>query len=157
MSLPPSFFEHLSDRLELAVYDTNEEIKMKLFDTRRMSKQELTKALDDGDKEAGTTERQTSWDGQILKVDWVPREPIAQETQPMSITGLQSGAFQAKLAEMRQKMADSQNQALAKIDGAVTDGAAKVDAAVEGVKAKVNKEVEDALQEFATVTNGGPV
>lgn len=76
--------------------------------------------------------------------------------ESMSITGLQSGAFEAKLAEMRKKIADGQNQALAKIDGAVTEGNAKIDAAAEGVKAKVTKEIEDALQEFALTTNGGP-
>lgn len=74
----------------------------------------------------------------------------------MSITGLQSGAFQAKLAEMRQKVADSQNKGLAKIDAAVTAGVAEMDAAAEGAAAKANKEIADALQEFGLTTNGGP-
>ncbi len=74
----------------------------------------------------------------------------------MSITGLQSGAFQAKLAEMRQKIADKQAQALAKIDGTVTDGLARLEAAADGATAKAHKEIEDALQEFAEHTNGGP-
>jgi hypothetical protein len=74
----------------------------------------------------------------------------------MSITGLQSGAFQAKLAEMRQKIANSQAQGLAKIDAAVTAGAAELDAAAENAAKKAQNEIADALQEFSLTTNGGP-
>lgn len=88
-------------------------------------------------------------------LDIVESTPVPG-AKPMSITGLQSGAFAGKLADMRQKIADAQNQGLAKIDGAQVAAAAKVDAAIAGVTAKVDKEVEDALQEFATFTNGGP-
>lgn len=79
-----------------------------------------------------------------------------QDKTTMSITGLQSGAFQAKLAEMKQKIAEAQNQGLAKVEAAQSQAAAKVSAAIDGVVAKVDKEVEDALQEFAQFTNGGP-
>ncbi len=82
---------------------------------------------------------------------------IPTENIQMSITGLQSGAFQSKLAEMRQKIAEKQAQALAKIDGTVTDGLARIEAAAAGATAKATKEIEDALQEFAEHTNGGPV
>ncbi len=81
---------------------------------------------------------------------------IPTENIQMSITGLQSGAFQAKLAEMRQKIADKQTQALAKIDGTVSDGLAKLEAAADGAATKAQKEIDDALQEFAEHTNGGP-
>lgn len=74
----------------------------------------------------------------------------------MSVTGIQSGAFESKLADMRKKLADRMTQGLAKIDMAAETGAAKMDAAVEGIVAKVDKEIEDKLQEFATMTNGGP-
>lgn len=76
--------------------------------------------------------------------------------KPMSITGLQSGAFQAKLAEMKKRFADKQNEGLARVDTAVEAGNAKIDQAVAGVEAKMNKEIEDSLQEFAQFTNGGP-
>lgn len=88
--------------------------------------------------------------------------PFDQPDQPkteqksMSITGIQAGAFQAKLAEMRQKIADKQTEALTKIDGAVTSGAAKMNAAVDDVITKADKEVDAALHEFAQFTNGGP-
>lgn len=87
----------------------------------------------------------------------VPASPFVTAEKPtMSITGLQSGAFQAKLAEMRQKIADSQAKGLAKIDAAVTAGAAELDAAADGAAAKANKEIANALQEFGLTTNGGP-
>ena len=75
---------------------------------------------------------------------------------PMSITGIQSGAFQAQLDAMRKKLADRLTKGLSKIDGAAEAGAAKMDAAVDGIVAKVDAEIEDKLQEFATLTNGGP-
>lgn len=74
----------------------------------------------------------------------------------MSVTGIQSGAFQAKLAEMRQKLADKQTEALTKVDNAVSSGAAKMNAAIDDVVSKADKEVDAALHEFAQFTNGGP-
>lgn len=96
----------------------------------------------------GTAETPT----ELPKVDIAPAVQVASS----NITGLQSGAFQAKLVEMRQKIADRQKQALAKIDSAVVTGAAKMDAAAEDVAVKVGKEISAALQEFAQHSNGGP-
>ena len=81
-----------------------------------------------------------------------PAEPAGS-----NITGLQSGAFQDALAQMRQKLADRQKQAVGKILNAVETGAAKMDEAADQAAAKVDKEISAALQEFATHTNGGPV
>jgi hypothetical protein len=81
---------------------------------------------------------------------------VTAEKSTMSVTGIQSGAFEAKLADMRKKLSDRLTQGLSKIDGAAEAGAAKMDAAVDGIVAKVDKEIEDKLQEFATLTNGGP-
>lgn len=75
---------------------------------------------------------------------------------PVSVTGIQSGAFEAKLTDMRKKLADRLTKGLSKIDTAAEAGASKMDAAVDSVVAKVDKEIEDKLQEFATMTNGGP-
>ena len=80
----------------------------------------------------------------------------ATETATSNITGLQSGVFQAKLSELRKRVADAQTQGLAKIDSAVTTGAAKMDAAVADVTNKVDKEISAALQEFAQFSNGAP-
>jgi hypothetical protein len=82
--------------------------------------------------------------------------PPLPETPSMSITGLQQGAIQAKLAEVRQKAQERLNQGLNKIGSAQEQGLAKVDQAVDGVVEKINKEVDDQLQEFAQYTNGGP-
>lgn len=90
-----------------------------------------------------------------------PAEPLAPqitqtETPKMSITGLQAGAFEAKLAQIKKTIADKQSQGLAKIDTTVAAEAAKLEAAVDGVTAKISKEVDDQLAEFAAYTNGGP-
>lgn len=83
-------------------------------------------------------------------------ELTLNEKHFMSVTGIQSGAFQAQLEAMRKKLADRLTKGLTKIDGAAEAGAAKMDAAVDNVVAKVDAEIEDKLQEFATMTNGGP-
>jgi hypothetical protein len=85
-----------------------------------------------------------------------PMQNPFNEPKSMSVTGIQSGAFEAKLAEMRKKLADRMTQGLHKMDVAAESGAAKMDAAVDGVVAKVDKEIEDKLHEFASLTNGGP-
>lgn len=82
--------------------------------------------------------------------------PPTTETSIMSITGIQSGAFEAKLEAMRKKLSDRLNHGLTKIDGAAEAGAAKMDAAVDNIVAKVDAEIDDKLQEFAQMTNGGP-
>lgn len=74
----------------------------------------------------------------------------------MSITGLQSGAFQAKLAEMKQRLLARQSQGLAKVDSIVADGEAKIEAAISSAATKAQGEIDDALHEFAQFTNGGP-
>ncbi len=88
-------------------------------------------------------------------VDITPAKPV--DTGPASnITGLVGGAFQAKLAEMRVKIADRQKVALARIDGAVVSGASRIEAAADDVAQKVDKEISAALQEFSQFSNGGP-
>jgi hypothetical protein len=84
----------------------------------------------------------------------VPANPTPQRAPSMSITGLTSGAFQAKLDEIRKRIADEQTKGLTQIDTAVTAGAAQMDAAVKDVTTKVQTEISDALQEFAQFTNG---
>ena len=74
----------------------------------------------------------------------------------MSITGLQSGAFKAMLADMRKEIADAQNQGVADVKATVVEARTEITTAVAGVKEKVRAEVADALQEFSTFTNGGP-
>lgn len=101
MSFPLSFFEQLEDRLSLAVYDIN------------------------------------------------------QDLRDMSITGFQPGAIQAKLDEIKRQAAARRSVAMAKLDAANAK-VATVDVEIEKIAAQIEKEADDALQEFATHTNGGP-
>lgn len=80
-----------------------------------------------------------------------PADPVTS-----NITGLQSGAFQDALTQMRQRLADRQKHAVGKILASVEAGAAKMDEAADQAAAKVDKEISAALQEFAQHTNGGP-
>ena len=84
----------------------------------------------------------------------IAAKPI--EKPSMSITGLQSGAFKAMLADMRKEIADAQNQGVADVKATVVEARTEITTAVAGVKEKVRAEVADALQEFSTFTNGGP-
>lgn len=75
----------------------------------------------------------------------------------MSITGLQQGSIQAKLAEIKHKAQARQAAGIAKIEAKHSEGLAKVDAAMDDVARKIDKEVDATLQEFAEFTNGGPL
>jgi hypothetical protein len=80
---------------------------------------------------------------------------IKSETSAMSITGYAPGAIQAKLDALKQKAAERRSQSMAKLDGADAK-LASVDTAIEAYAAQLEKEADDALQEFAVHTNGGP-
>lgn len=81
---------------------------------------------------------------------------LSRETQQMSITGFEPGAIQAKLASIKQKASERRAQSMAKLEDADAK-LASVDSAIEQYAAQIEKEAADALQEFATHTNGGPV
>jgi hypothetical protein len=147
-------FRLYASDLSEAIYKLSREM---LFDTRKMSRNDLTKALDRGNVEAGTTERETKWHDQVLEVNWMPRP---QETKPeaisMSITGITQGTIAAKLARIKEKAQDRLNAKLAEVDTAHDAGLARVDAALDDVVEKINREIDDQIQEFAATTNGGP-
>ena len=81
---------------------------------------------------------------------------LETEKKSMSITGLEPGSIQAKLAEIKQKAKQRQMDGLAKIEAAYAAGVSKVDAEMEKAVQKINKEVDDSLHEFAQFTNGAP-
>lgn len=72
----------------------------------------------------------------------------------MSITGLQSGAFQTMLAEMRKDIAAAQTQGVSDVMAAKDAATKDIKTTIAGVKEKIKSEVSDALQEFAQFTNG---
>lgn len=124
------------------------------FDTSKISRADLTRALDRADVEKGSAERQTSWDGQIMNVDWV--SPEDTKVTPMSVSGLAPGLLQAKLAELRKRGQERLAAGVAKIDAAHTTGLSKIDAAADEAAKKIDAEIDSALHEFAESTNGGP-
>lgn len=133
-SFAPSFFYGFEDRLTLAVYDTNIELRRGYYMNWRL-------------KDLAASREKTN-----LPPIELPGRPV--ERKAMSVTGIESGAFQTALAKMRQDIAAKQTEAVSKIGTAVAAGAAKMHAAVDDVIAKADKEVDAALHEFATFTNG---
>lgn len=87
-------------------------------------------------------------------VDFAP-QPQAS-TKPMSITGLQSGAFKSMLEDLKKEIAAAQNQGVADVVAAKDAAKTEITNTIAGVKDKIKSEVSDALQEFAQFTNGGP-
>lgn len=82
--------------------------------------------------------------------------PLKPSKAPrMSITGYQPGSIKAKLDEIKAKAASRREGAWSKV-AAADAKAAGVDAQLERVAAQIEKEADDALQEFATFTNGDP-
>lgn len=156
----------LAARLSIAVYDTNrdKDNKMSVYDLKQALSdipgienltlgysQNGNQLITLGDKQLEVSPMASNEEIRVA----LQNPFIKTENTSMSITGLQSGAFQAKLAEM-QRIVDSQNKGLAKIDAAVAAGEKELDAAADGAAAKAQKEIADALQEFGLTTNGGP-
>lgn len=82
--------------------------------------------------------------------------PFIQPGITMTFTGFQPGAIKAAIEEAKAKAASDMHGAMANLAEAQTK-AATVPAAVNQVAAKMAKEADDALQELASFTNGGPV
>lgn len=167
----PSFFEHLSDRLELAVYDINAEhrdmgatsdIHARLgIDNLRVrfgdNRQFVTLTNPDGTETTVELDLSAS-DIEIaraLNIQKINNITKPSETK-MSITGLQSGAFKSLLAEMKEEIATAQTQGIADVKAAKDSATAEIKTTISGVRDKIKSEVSDALQEFAEFTNGGP-
>lgn len=155
------WFAFVND-LNAAVFKTNAEYRM-LFDTRRTRREEIKEAIAKGNAEHGS-EATVALRDKLLEVSWPPKpEPIKPpplpetERKPMSITGLQQGAFQGTIEALRQRLIDKQSQGAAKIAAAGEAGAAKIDEAVSNAEAKIDKEISEVLQDFSPFTNGGPV
>lgn len=93
---------------------------------------------------------------QALNIQKINELTTVKTGKPMSITGLQSGAFKSLLAEMKQEIAAAQNQGVADVKAAKDAATVEIKTTISSVKAKIESEVSDALQEFAEFTNGGP-
>ena len=152
-------------RLLPAIYDINQQIR---YDRNIKRLTNLLREVDTPEMNIRLRELAELREGQIIHP--APAEPNSPSTANsvtsnnkiqinrtnMGITGLQSGAFQGALTQLKQRMVDKQNSAVASITAGITAGEAKIDAAVKGVTDKIDAEVSDALQEFATFTNGAP-
>lgn len=79
--------------------------------------------------------------------------PWAKDTTKMS--GFEPGSIKAKLEALKHKAQEARLSCLAKLDEAGTKHDA-VNAEIERIAAEASKEADDALQEFAQFTNGGP-
>jgi hypothetical protein len=73
----------------------------------------------------------------------------------MTVTGLQPGSIRNKLEELKQSRANRRAEALARLDSANAKHD-QVDQQLETIASQIEKEADDALQEFAAFTNGGP-
>ena len=133
----PSFFDRLEERLELAVYDTNQEYR----------------AMEDIPHSIGHTSKFLHYPDRTVEV---PLNQFETEKTEMSITGLKSGAFKAMLEDMKTEIGALQSQGVADVKAATVEASTEIKATVENVKAKLKAEVAEALQEFSEFTNGGP-
>ena len=80
---------------------------------------------------------------------------IKTENTTLSITGYEPGAIRAKLATLKEDGRKRREQALAKLEDAGKKHE-DVSAEIERGASQIEKEAEDALQEFASFTNGAP-
>ena len=181
-SFNPLLFRLYASDLEQAILGLSRE-RMGVHETRQaLGMPELTMSYSDGETEVWTNgdasaQLQSGASihqiGQALNgatplpavelnpaVEIIPPQVPAKivDDAPLSnVTGLQFGAFQDALAQIRKRIGDKQQQAVNKIVGAVAAGEAKIEAAAHEVSTKIDKEISAALQEFSQTTNGGPV
>lgn len=73
----------------------------------------------------------------------------------MSISGYEPGAIRDKLASLKQAGKARRDAALAKLEDAGKKHE-QVSEEIERVAAAIEKEADDAIQEFASFTNGAP-
>ena len=73
----------------------------------------------------------------------------------MSISGYQPGAIRDRLNALKEQGRKRRDEAIAKLDDAGKKHEA-VSAEIERVAGQLEKEADDALQEFAEFSNGGP-
>jgi hypothetical protein len=81
---------------------------------------------------------------------------IKTENTKVSISGYQPGAIRDRLNALKEKGRQRRDEALSKLDDAGKKHEA-VSAEIEQIASKLEKEADDALQEFAEFSNGGPV
>lgn len=149
-SFPPSFFDHLSDRLQLAVYDTNQELR-----TRR-----LTGLLREAEMNIRLRDLMASREKHTTPLPLVemnmPASPVT-ERKPMSVLGMPGGQIEAAIEKAKQRLVAKHAEGLAKIEGATSSAEAKIEGVTANLAAKIEKEIEDQVSGFVTLTNGGPV
>jgi len=156
----------LAARLSIAVHETKRL-------TPEMSVQELKDALKDIPGIDGMTVAYASNGNQIIHIGdkSIEVSPMASndeirlalqnpfirtENTKVSITGFQPGAIRAAIDAAKQNSQTQLSAAMAKLQAAQAK-AQTVPDAINQVAAKMEKEADDALQELATFTNGGPV
>jgi len=77
------------------------------------------------------------------------------ENSRMTISGYEPGQIRARLDALKEKGRQRRDVALSKLEQAGKKHEA-VSEEIEKVAAQIEKEADDALQEFASFTNGGP-
>lgn len=91
----------------------------------------------------------------IRSISRLPPVNITEETKPMSITGFRPGAIRAAIEAAQATARERQSRSM---DGLAAAAAKAVEVAdaVDAVSAKMLREADDAMQELAQFTNGGP-
>ena len=158
--LSPNELDWFAARLAIAVYDTNNESpEMAIWELRKAfpGLQTVSPTSDgtqvfhfeDRDLEVGPMashdEIRTALENPFIRT----------ENTKMSVTGYKPGAIKAALEAAKKQAQEELTAAMGTLSEAQVK-AAEVPAAIKAVAGQIKKEAEDALQEFAEYTNGGP-
>lgn len=134
-----SILESVEAELWREVDAINEKTSMfqRLFDTKKISKEELTRELDQADVQAGSNVHETSWEGETLKVNW----PLASNLQKIdqitqTVTETKPDGTTTTTTSTRRQMAKSPLQGLGQKLGLAKHNA-EIDA--QQISAKVDE------------------
>jgi ABC-type transporter Mla subunit MlaD len=140
---PPSFFDQLEDRLNLAVYDTNQDYRMDIPGVLSTSIGHTKRFLHLADR---TVEVPLTATADEIRA-------ALQDTTTMSITGAANlaGTIKDRINAAKAKVAQvsaNTDSALAKLNDAADTG--------DKIAKQIEAEAEDLLAQIGQFSNGGP-
>lgn len=151
-------------RLSIAVHDTNREFRMSAYELKEALRgtpgaENLTISTAPNGNQIVSVAGKTVEVGPMATNEEITAalaNPFATiGTTDMSITGFQPGSIKAAIDAAQLAARERQAQSMAKLAAAGAKAASVADA-IDQVSARMEREADDALQELAAFTNGGP-
>lgn len=163
MSYSPFRMRLAAVELSRAVYELSRERRMSVFELRKALRDipgsnDLTLGYAEGGKQVVTIGDRSVEVPPMASHEEIRaalQSPFVTESPRMTISGYEPGSIRERLNALKERGRQRRDAALSKLDQAGKKHEA-VSEEIEKVAAQIEKEADDALQEFAAFSNGGP-